>query len=155
MGQVILQFVEGSGLGAGLIRWYDHGQYSHVDTVLPDGTLLGARDDTIAGIPPGVQIRPASYVAGETVRRVILPVSDVQEAAYYAFLQAQVGKPYDEAAIAAFAAGTTWSSPGSWFCSMLVAYGLQLVKVFNTLSEDTTKVAPDTLLLLISALFPI
>jgi len=155
MGQIVLQFVEGSGFGAALIKWYDRGQYSHVDTVLPDGTLLGARDDSIGSIAAGVQIRPASYVAGETVRRVILPVTDAQETAYYAFLQAQIGKPYNELAIAAFAAGTTWSSPNSWFCSMLVAYGLQLIKVFNTLSEDATKVAPDTLLLLISALFPI
>src|ERR1700744_1657297 len=103
MSTIVLQFVEGSGFGADLIRWFDHGKFSHVDSVLPDGMLLGARDDVIDGIPSGVQIRPASYVAKETVLRVTIPCTVNQEEAFYDFVRTQIGKPYDETAIAAFA----------------------------------------------------
>jgi hypothetical protein len=155
MGQIVMQFVEGSGFGSALIKYYDHGLYSHVDSVLPDGTLLGARDDVIDGIPSGVQIRPASYVTGETVLRVTIPCTDAQEAAYYAFVRAQLGKPYDETAIAAFAVGRDWRAADSWFCSELCSSGIEASGLVPPLSAPANKIAPDDLLLVVSALVQI
>ena len=155
MSAIVLQFVEGSGFGAALIKYYDHGLYSHVDSVLPDGTLLGARDDVIGSIPSGVQIRPANYVGSETVLRVTIPCTDAQEAAYYAFVRAQLGKPYDETSIAAFALGRDWRADDSWFCSELCAAGIEASGLVSPLSAPANKIAPDDLLLVISALVPI
>jgi hypothetical protein len=155
MGAIVLQFVEGSGLGAALIKYYDHGIYSHVDSVLPDGTLLGARDDVIDGIPSGVQIRPASYVAGEIVLRVTIPCTDAQQDAFYAFVRVQLRKPYDETSIAAFALGRDWRADDSWFCSELCAAAVEASGFVQPLSAAANKVAPDDLLLVISALVPI
>lgn len=152
MGAIALQFVEGSGFGSALIKYYDHGLYSHVDSVLPDGTLLGARDDVIDGIPSGVQIRPASYVAGETVLRVTIPCTDAQQDAFYAFMRAQLGKPYDETSIAAFALGRDWRADDSWFCSELCSAGIEASGLVPPLSAPANKIAPDDLLLVVSAL---
>lgn len=155
MGQIVMQFVEGSGFGSYMIKWYDHGLYSHVDTVLPDGTLLGARDDVIDGIPSGVQIRPASYVAGETVLRVTIPCTDEQEAKYYASARSKIGCPYDEEAIAAFIVGRNWRDPGAWYCSEANADDLETSGLVPRLIAPANKIAPDDLLLVISALVPI
>lgn len=155
MGAIVLQFVGNSSIGSRLIEWFDHGEYSHVDTVLPDGALLGARDDVIDGIPAGVQIRPASYVAQDVVLRVCLPASDAIANAYYDFVQAQIGKPYDEKAIAAFALGRDWRTADAWFCSELVAAGLEESRFVPILSAPCNKIAPDDLLLVVSAFVPV
>jgi hypothetical protein len=152
MGAITLQFVGNDSLGSKLIEWYDHGQYSHVDTVLPDGSLLGARNDVIGSIPAGVQIRPAGYVLGDRMKRVVLPCSDAKEQNYYDFVRAQIGKPYDQKAIAAFFTGRDWRNEDQWFCSELVAAGLEDATVFCPLSAPVNKIAPDDLLLVISAM---
>jgi uncharacterized protein YycO len=152
MGAITLQFVGNDSLGSRLIEWYDHGQYSHVDTVLPDGSLLGARDDVIGSIPAGVQIRPAGYVIGDRMKRVTVPCSDAREQNYYDFVEAQIGKPYDEKAIAAFFTGRDWRDESAWFCSELVAAGLEAAAVFFPLSAPCNKIAPDDLLLILSAM---
>jgi hypothetical protein len=152
MGAITLQFVGNDSLGSRLIEWYDHGQYSHVDTVLPDGSLLGARNDVIGAIPAGVQIRPAGYVVGDRMKRVVIPRSDVREANYYDYVEAQIGKPYDRCAIAAFFAGRDWRDETAWFCSELVAAGLEAAGVVYPLSAPVNKIAPDDLLLVLSAM---
>lgn len=155
MSAIVLQFVAGSGLGSGMIKWFGHGAYSHVDAMLPDGTLLGARNDDIDGVPAGVQIRPESYVAHETVKRVTLPATADQEALFYAFMRSQIGKPYNKIGIYAFAVNASWSSVDAWFCSQVVTAALQYSKWLRELSEPPNKVDPDDLLLIISALVSI
>ena len=155
MGAIVVQFVEGKGFGSSLIEWFDHDRYSHVDIVLQDGTLLGARDDTILGIPSGVQIRPASYVAGETVLRVSVPCTDEQEDAFYAYAHSQIGKPYDEEAIAAFVVGRDWRDPDAWYCSEYGASCFEKSGRVPPLIAPCNKIAPGDLALVISALVPI
>lgn len=153
MGAIVMQFVGNHSVGSELIEWFDHGEYSHVDTVLPDGTLLGARDDLIDGIPSGVQIRPASYVSGYAhVLRVTIPCTEEQEAAYYASARSKIGKPYDETAIAAFIVGRNWRDPDHWFCSEDNADSLEASGLVPPLAAPCNKIAPDDLLLVVSAL---
>ena len=45
MAQVTVQFSTQNDLGGQAIRLFEHGAYSHVDIVLPDGMLLGASSD--------------------------------------------------------------------------------------------------------------
>jgi hypothetical protein len=152
VGTIVLQFVEGSGLGAGLIKWFGHGTYSHVDAVLPDGRLLGARSDNRSGVPEGVQIRPASYVGLEKTTRIVLPATDVQESDFYAFLHDQIGKPYNRIGIVAFALNAAWTSVGAWFCSHLQTAALQRAGWLPQLSEPPNKIDPDDLFLILSAI---
>jgi uncharacterized protein YycO len=155
MGQIVMQFAGSSSITSRLIQWFDHGEFAHVDTVLTDGTLLGARDDVMDGCPSGVQIRSADYQQGYVLKRVTLPCTDDQQKTYYDFVMAQIGKKYDEKAIAAFAVGRDWRAPDSWFCSELCAAALEESGVVPTLSAPCNKIAPDDLLLVVSALTPI
>src|SRR5579863_3025481 len=110
---IVLQFASGTDLESEAIEYFSHGQWSHVDAVLPDGSLLGAR------LEGGVAIRSKTYLGASKTERVYLPATDAQTSAFYAFLMAQVGKPYDSEAIAAFITGRDWRDPKAWYCSEL------------------------------------
>lgn len=152
-----LQFVQGTDLGAQLIQWWGGGpRFSHVDSVLPDGRLLGARHDVVVGAPAGVQIREASYVGQEKVLRLDLGVDDPAANAYYEFVRSQIGKPYDKQGILAFVLGRDWRDPDSWFCSELVAAGLEKCGYFEfALASPSNKITPPDLILILSALLPV
>jgi uncharacterized protein YycO len=151
MNEIVMQFSGSRSLTSRIIQWFGHGHYAHVDTVMPDGTLLGARNDVMAGYPAGVQIRGADYQKGYTLKRVTIPCTDAQQKAYYDFVLAQVGKPYDSLAIAAFAAGMDWNKRNAWFCSELNTAALQQCGWLKQLSDPPEKVDPDSLLLVLSA----
>ena len=154
---VYLQFVAGTDIGAHLIQWFGaFGQpYSHVDTVLPDGRLLGARSDEVGGAPAGVQIRDPGYVGSNLVLRIDVASSDEQAKIYYDFVRSQIGKPYDEQAILAFVAGRNWQDPEAWFCSELVAAGLEYASIVLPLAAPTAKITPADLILILSAIVPV
>jgi hypothetical protein len=149
---VILQFVRGSDFGADAISWFAHGaDFSHVDTVVPEG-LLGARSDVVGGAPAGVQIRDPNYVRGsKAVLRVDLVCEPRIEKRYQDFIRSQLGLPYDNEAILAFVIGRDWRGPGSWFCSELVAAGLEESGYFPyPLATHSNKVDPPGLLFALS-----
>ena len=144
------QFVRASGLAGSLIGWFGGGPgVSHVDIVLKDGRLLGARMDG------GVQIREASYLEGCEVLQVKVPCGPAWASIAYSFLAEQVGKPYDFTAIWAFVLGHNWRDPKSWMCSELGAAVLERAGIVNPLVAPDSKITPDALLLLISALVPV
>lgn len=151
MKPIVMQFVESKDLGGKLIEWFDHGRFAHVDTVMPDGTLLGARSEVIDGVPAGVQFRPANYLPDSLYKfRVELPCIDVISDKYYDFVISQIGKEYDWEAIAGFVTGRNWMDPSKWFCSELNAAGLVECGYLNPLSAPANKIAPDDLLLVLS-----
>jgi hypothetical protein len=149
---VKLQFVLGNGLSSQAIAWFSSGTFSHVDAVLPDGTLLGARSDGCGGQQPGVRIRPPAYETWK--RRVVMsyPVPPAAEAKLYKFLKEQLGKPYDKTAIWGFAAGRDWRDPKDWFCSELQAAAMEAAGIIPTLYTPTSKITPATLATLFSAI---
>ncbi len=131
-----------------MIEWFSQGIYSHVDTVLPDGRLLGARSDVVGGAPAGVQIRKPDYAT--FIRKLIVPLPCEWPIldAFNNFIHAQIGKPYDSTAILAFAFGRDWQEEDSWFCSELVAAALSKAGYFiYPLAAPANKITPDSLLL--------
>lgn len=153
---IILQFATETSLGSGLIRFYGHGWCSHVDAVLPDGRLLGARNDVLMGVPAGVQIRPPGYAPFTHTQRVTLMAPDPIVDDFYAFVQSQVGKPYDDLAILAFAVDRDWRNAGAWFCSELDGRGLEVAGYFPApLATHANKLTPPDLLLACSARVPV
>lgn len=142
MPQLQAQFVLGKGLSSWAISWFGGGGYSHVDFVLPDGTLLGARSDKIGGKPPGVQIRPPNY--DTWLRRTVVAkeVSAVTLDRCMGLAYSQIGKPYDKTAIWGFAAGRDWRADDSWFCSELVTWIFETAEVFPSLIIPANKIFP-------------
>ena len=146
---VTLQFATESGLSSWAIRWFCHSDYSHIDFVLPDGRLLGARLDG------GVAIRPEGYAAFSATRRIRVP-TDKAPAIYRAALSQQ-GTRYDWKAIAAFALPDlmprrNWRDPGAWFCSELGAWAFERGGFFagHRIALPPDRVTPGDLLLLLS-----
>lgn len=150
---VELQFALSDGVEGWAIRMYDHGRWSHVDAVMADGWLLGARDDEVGGKPSGVQVRPAGYRQFAATKRVSIPATEQQTQDFQSFLIAQVGKPYDQTAICGFVFDRDWRDPEAWFCSELQGAALETAKVFgHELATPTDKLTPSGLYLAVSVL---
>jgi hypothetical protein len=150
-------FVRGHDAGANLIQWFGHGAlFSHVDSILPDGRLLGSRSDWVGGAPPGVQPRDRAYVQGSKTLRVDLVCSDLVTGRYYEFVNSQIGKPYDVEGILGFISGRDWQQDDAWFCSELNASGLEKSGYFPYKPVNgSNKITPPDLLLMLSVLAPI
>ena len=147
-----LQFSGCRDIASRAIMWFTHGQFSHVDVVLPSGELLGARNDSVGGKPPGVQVRPRGYT--QFSKRVIMELTPTlaQEKSFYDFLMRQVGKPYDHAAIWGFLVNRDWRERDSWICSELIAATLEESSIIARLYALASTVDPVDLSLIFSAI---
>jgi hypothetical protein len=152
MSCITLQFSALDDVVSLAIRAFSHGPFSHVDAVLPNGSLLGARSDQLGSVPAGVQIRRPGYVEFSALRHVVLPTTPDCDLAFYDFLRTQIGKPYDHSAILGFALDRDWRQPDSWFCSELIAAALEKARYFSfCLAAPANKITPADLLLALSA----
>lgn len=150
---ITLSFVCGRDISSRLIAWWGNGYegYSHVDAILPDGSRLGARDDEVDGIPPGVQIRPHDY--GKWIRRkdVEIQVSDFTFRQWLRDAKARVGSQYDSGAIVDFILGSNrFHNGGHWICS---AYQTELLVARQLLKHPSipfAQITPNSLLLMVS-----
>ncbi len=152
--EITLRFVSShkSSLMGRAIDWFTQGRVGHVDAVLPDGSLLGSQATEYGEIPAGVQIRPANYWDFDRVYLVRIPVSEAQLAGWNGFMQRQIEKPYDYAAIAAFPVQRDWRNDDAWFCSELQAAALEEIGFWPyPLAAPVNKITPQALLLLCSA----
>jgi uncharacterized protein YycO len=145
-----MQFVLGSGLSSRAIAWFSSGHFSHVDAILPNGRLLGARSDQIGHVPPGVEIRAPFYEKWKERVVMTLVTDRAKERAFYDFLHAQLGKPYDKTAIWGFVTGRDWRDDKAWFCSELQTAALEIAGIFPTLYAPRNKITPATLATLMS-----
>jgi uncharacterized protein YycO len=142
--RVVLQFSTQDDPESWAIRRYSHSEFSHVDLVLPNGQLLGAR------LEGGVRIREAGYAAWS--KTLVVTLETERAGAVYDAAFTQLGKPYDRWAIAAFALGRDWRDDGAWYCSELIAWALEQAGFFpRPLWLPVAKITPGDLLLVLSA----
>lgn len=147
-----LQFVRQADIESSAIAWFTQGELSHVDAVMPDGSLLGARSDRVGGEPSGVYIRPCDYANFALRIGFTIKATKVQEAKFYAFLKSQIGKPYDKTAIWGFVIGRDWRDKDSWICSELQAAALEAAGIVPPLYLAANKITPTALALTASAI---
>lgn len=147
-----LRFVLGKGRASRLIAIFSAGHLSHVDVKMPNGRLLGARSDNVGG-GDGVLERPDPY---EKVSKIVyfeITATADQEAIFFAFLHAQLGKPYDHLAIIGFIWNRNWRDDDAWYCSEVVAAALEEAGVLvKTLYLPFNKITPVMLATLVSEL---
>ncbi len=153
-----LQFVLGYGVVSRAIAYGSAGHFSHVDAVLPSGSLYGARSDRIVTpqgvvIEPGVQVRPPFYEKWKERVVMAIPITPDQERALWWFEAQQEGKRYDQSAIFAFFTGRVrdWREDDSWFCSELQTAAPEFSGVFPTIYTPASKVTPACLATIMSA----
>lgn len=139
---ITLQFVLGGGIASSTIAWFSQGHFSHVDAVMPDDSLLGARSDVIDGIPSGVRVRPEKYESWKKVTRFTIPCKPNQYMLWWHFLNRQLKQPYDHLAILAFAVDRDWRDPNSWICSELQSAALEAAGIIPRLYLAANKITP-------------
>lgn len=147
---ITIRFVGGNDLISRGIRLVEYGFWAtHVETLMPDGTLLGAHASG------GVQARPKDYDKGKFSKELFLPIpaTPQQTDAFHTFLRTQIGRPYDFEAIVGIVAQRDWQNDKAWMCSELVAAGLcqDNVGIFPPhLATEFNHVTPRDLLLIVS-----
>jgi len=151
MPDISLQFVAERALTSRAVGWFSAGHLSHVDAILPDGMLFGARSDRVGDRPRGVWARPPGYLRFSRRALASLPASDEQYALWLAFLAAQTGKPYDWRAIWGFVLNRDWRREDSWICSELQARALEIAGIVPPLYLAANKITPVALALAVSA----
>lgn len=156
------QFVRAYGLSSTAIAWFGAGAFSHVDAVMPDGTLIGARSDWIKTpanakgvwpdwIKPGVQRRPPEYEKWKRRMVLRLDVEAYVAKRFYELNVEQLGKKYDNSAIWGFAAGRDWRDPRRWFCSEQQTWCAEKSTALHRLCTPDNKVMPGMLAVALSA----
>ena len=144
MARITYQFATEDSFGSAVIRWFTWSKFSHVDLVLPDGSLLGAR------LNGGVQIRQPGYAKFTKTARYYVEVENGREDMLYKLARLQVGKPYNTKAIIAFAFKDYPIAGGeSWDCSELQIWLLLKigVKALNLNPEHVNRITPADLLM--------
>lgn len=150
---ITIRFVTQRDAASEGTRAFEYGYWAtHAEALMPDGALLGAH------ALGGVEARPRDYDSGRITREEYVPIEASPEMAdsFHGFLRAQIGKPYDFDAIAAFVAGgvigeRNWRRPDSWFCSELIAASLCHCGFFpERLATEFNHITPRDLLLILS-----
>jgi uncharacterized protein YycO len=153
MATITLQFSTGNDLESWAIRSFQRAWPTHVDYVLEDGQLLGAR------FPDGVQVRPSDYMKFTRTERVDIVVPYFKETAFKTFIKEQVGKPYDWLAIISFscivACNRNWRQEDAWFCSELIAAAFEYSGITRQLAPTINRLTPRDIYLVVSAIAPV
>jgi hypothetical protein len=156
-----LRFVSGFGCGSGAIREVSHGEFTHVDAVVPkggianiewpEGSLVGARSDKIGGKPAGLQCRPFGY---EPVKKAVifhLAVNNLQEQGFWSFLYSQETHKYDKPSILANVFNANWHAAGHYVCSAAICDALQSADWFKPCYSSWWEIRPVALADMVSA----
>ena len=102
-------------IGSWLIRFVTWSEYSHVDLVLDDTSLIGAT--SFDGVAVS-QLKDRLAKASKAVM-VDIPVKD--KAVAEAFAISQLGKPYDWLGVIGIGLKRNWQEDDKWSCAELVA----------------------------------
>lgn len=94
-------------------------QWGHCGLVTPEGTVIEAM------LWQGVVETPMSVFVRRASKFKVVDVACPDPAAAVAFARAQLGKPYDLAAVVAFPFREPWHRENRWFCSELVEAAIQ------------------------------
>lgn len=154
-----MRFVAGAYISSALIRDREGEIFpftpSHVELVVPEG-YLGAYENQVGDIPPGVRIRPVGYDLGHTLKELIFDVPCADEDAAESYARDKIGEPYDYTALIDYVLPLDLHVPGDKICSAYGVMTLRHGKFFKCpLAVRAHAIDPRDLLLLISAQMPI
>lgn len=129
-------------MGENLLQWFGHGWATHVDVVYGD-VVLGA-------LPKGgVKQRLKKDFQYKRTQTFELQTTQEIKDKFDQFILAQLGKPYDWRSIFSFVIPfRDWREDDSWFCSELIAAGLEQSGFLRKLDLNVTKITPQDLMLI-------
>ena len=139
--KITILLYSGTSTISRLIRWQTRSQYSHAAAILPDGTLIEAREFE------GVLSRYPTISRDMEAERFTVEVTDAQAEIIERFLKAQVGKRYDYTMVARFVTRRDEARRTSkkWFCSELVFAAFKKAGVALLRDTEPWEVSPGML----------
>ena len=144
---MILRFVSHPGVFNWMCQYAQRDWATHVDAWLRDGSFVSAMGD-------GVRRRYPGYDDGKFTREeyVTLAATEEEEDIFEAFLESQIGKPYDYGAVFSFFwPWRDWQDFGAWDCAEIVAQAfVECGKYPQKLAVQASKFTPRDLRLLTS-----
>jgi len=103
------------GLYSRLIRWIDHGPYSHCELLFSDGLNASA-----SYVDHGVRFKKFVF---DLAKWDVIEI-DADEASARAWFESHEGATYDVIGVARFIFGFLHQNPSRWFCSEAIAAAL-------------------------------
>jgi hypothetical protein len=159
--EIELRLVSGFGCGSGAIRLVSHGEFTHVDAVVPKGgipniewpagSLVGARSDRIGGKPSGLQCRPFGYERVHKAVRFHSPASELQVQGFWSFLYSQEEHKYDKPSILANVFNANWHAAGEYVCSAAICDALQSIDWLKPCYSPWWEIRPQELANMVSS----
>jgi uncharacterized protein YycO len=137
-----LLFTRRRHVGSWLIRMVTWSNFSHVDVIMPNGTLIGA------SAPDGVERVKMSSRLDKASKAIVMDIPVGSHEVAFSFLHSQLGKPYDYAGVAGIGLHRDWQEEDKWSCAELVAKALSEAgqKPFD--AEFHHRITPQDLLML-------
>ncbi len=135
MAQIILQFVRNASPMSRLIRWWEWGDWSHVQAEFPSGDVLDVRW-------PRAVIGTPMFGPRDVVQRVALTCTQAQRTAFYDGERAKEGCGYDWTPYAGFVVRRDWRVSGRWFCSEAIQYDTEQAGCAILRAERMNRVMP-------------
>lgn len=142
-----VHFCKSNDVGGLLIRLVTFSRWNHV--AIEVGNVV--YEAVAAG---GVRRMPCRSFPGLWDKTESVSISVKRPDQMMAFLNSQVGKPYDWMALIALPFRTTWQSPHKWFCSELVAKALSVSGAEITRRVPAARVTPRDLWIALPANSP-
>lgn len=111
-------FTRSHRVGSYIIRTASWSNWSHVDLILPSGSLIGS------AAPHGVVISDFEHRLNiSSAAAIVTYTGDIYHAERWA--RSQLGKPYDWFGVAGLGLHRDWERDGMWWCSEFVAKALK------------------------------
>ncbi len=133
--QVVLEFSRGASLASAVVGLATWSWCSHVDFVLEDGQLLGARPDGGVSLRQSrPQLRCERYAVDASCKVLRLA-------------ETQLNRPYDWPGVLGVGLHRDWAETDSWFCSELVAWAFYTAGEPLLRSYELNRITPRDLLL--------
>jgi hypothetical protein len=122
--RVYVRGYKGAGFGSGFIKWFTFGEYSHVSFVFEHDSGMREEVESIQG--KGV-IAHIPHLTNKEYTDRKAPLAPWQMQRLYEIVTGLVGADYDWSGIYGFLVRKKRQALDKWFCSELVAYGLEQV----------------------------
>ena len=153
MNDIAVAFYKGEGLRRDrFVRWWTRSQYSHVELVMPNGTMAGIRPPE----DPIVRRRSLLGIKEDDWDFIEISVTEKQLRKIRKFIESTKGQGYDWLGmIASHLTPCKVKLPNKWYCSEWVLYALTVSKVFSwkdVKAYNLSKIPPEKLYKLIKDL---
>lgn len=129
MHELTIAFYKGDGiLRDKFIRWWTRSSYSHVEIIMPDGTMAGINPPKY----PRVRVKSSLDLNSKEWDFIKILVSKKQVTAIKKFIDSTIGQGYDWLGmILSHITPFKVRVPNKWYCSEWILYALSVAKVFS------------------------